>query len=195
MTLEQIKKLGNSLGILVAVDRKGVVNLLKAYGVPVERQMTTSTIIDAFIKKAFTDPNFVKDAQQLMLANAKLIEKTSKNFNNFNSANALPSTTTSGGGSGFLSGFNLGDLISGGVNIWGSIEANKAQEKLLKQQAELANAQAAAQLQAGNQQLEIERLRLAQLQASKPTTNMTTYLIIGGVGLVVVIAAVAIFKK
>lgn len=209
MTSQQIKQLGNTVGFTMAISKPEVKALLKRSGVPVN-SYSDAQIREAVVDKVINDQKFNARFDKIAKSSAKAYLKATnqgtKNFGGYSNFTApdfsgLPSTTqpaqTNSGGSSFDWGGLAGGLLSAGTGIFGSIQSTKAQQRLAEQQAKLAELEAQTALGTANAQIEIEKLRLAQLQASQSTgTNPTLiYVGIGLVGLLVVGGIVLAVRK
>lgn len=186
MTTAQIRQLGNTVGFVLGANRPAVIALLRNNGATVSNKTSTEDLIDVTIDKVLHDPTFNKGFDRLAKETARQFLQATKQSA---SANA------NGGGS-FDWGGLAGGILSAGTGIFGTIQANKAQEKLAKQQAKLAELEAQTQLGTAQAQIEIERLRLQQLQAQKAgTPNTLVYVGIGLVGLLVIGGVIFAVRK
>jgi len=189
MSKQRVDQLGRSVGFVTAVDKKGAVRILNRSGVNVSNLTPNREIHRALIQKLVSgDEMFFKMFQAVLAENTRLVKKLKAGKNRMLNADGSFSGSYSADGSGgFFSGFNAGDILGAGANIFTTIKNNEAQQKLAEQQAQIATQNAQNQLALGNQQLELERLRLEQLKAQQGASAPNKTLLYGGLGLVAVL--------
>ena len=185
MDTSQIKQLGNAVGFVVGMNQPAVVSLLRAHGSAVSTKSSTDTIISEAIEQVLENPKFNK-------AFDKLTKKTAKSFLQATKTN--PNSSADGG---FDWGGLAGGLLSSGTSIFGQISATNAQKKLAEQQAKIAKLNSESAIAQANAQLEIERIRLAQINAQNAggTGNTMLYVGIGLVGVLVIGGLIVVMRK
>lgn len=213
---KQIQNLGNAIGYIAVADIKGLRNLLSKYGV-VNVGSDSKTLI-AETTNLVSNSRFYNELVALIQKNVG--EASFSGYNNVAGRTPVQSvstlqpagldlsfgqdTTTSnatGSGGGFFSGFNLGDLIGTGASIYGNISADKRQKDLLNAQANQQAQSTQSQILAGQLALETEKLKLAQIQASKEQgtaqgSNTLLYVGLGILGVAVIGGVIyAVSKK
>lgn len=194
---EALKSLGSGIGFLVVVAPQRMKNLLLKYGKTGENR---GQMIKNAVDLATSNEDFFKDFQKLLAEVVVEIDKKSKGKfiqevakSKYVSMDGYANTT-----GGFWSGINIGSILDSGTQIYTTIKQTDSQKALAEAQAEAVATQTEGQLAVGQQQLAIEQLKLEQLKAqqSAPMDNKTLYLILGGVGLVVVAGIIiAVSKK
>lgn len=202
MTTNQIKQLGNTVGFVVGINRPAVISLLRANDVNVTAKTDVKSVMEVCINRIINDPSFNKAFDALAKKTARdyiKVSKSEKNYSNFvmptidiPQTNVQPQTQSSFDWGGLASG-----VLSSGLGIFSQIQSTKAQEKLANQQAKVAELEAQSALNTAQAQIEIEKLRLQQLQAQKAggTGNTLVYVGIGLVGLLVVGGIILAVKK
>lgn len=214
---QQIQNLGNAIGYIAVADIKGLRNLLSKYGV-VNVGSDSKTLI-AETTNLVSDSSFYNELVALIQKNVG--EASFSGYNNVTGRtpvqsvstlqpagldlsygrNTTTSNATGSGGGGFFSGFNLGDLIGTGASIYGNISADKRQKDLLNAQANQQAQDTQSQILAGQLALETEKLKLAQIQASKEQgtaqgSNTLLYVGLGILGVAVIGGVIyAVSKK
>ena len=189
MNTAQIKQLGNTVGFVLAMNRPDVIRLLKANGTPVSSQSSDNSLRSATIDQIIENQKFNKAFDKLAKTSAKQFLKATKQN---------PSASADGGG-----GFDWGGMTSGilgaGTAIFGQISASNAQKKLAEQEAKTAQLNAQTAIAQANAQLEIERIRLQQIQAQNAggtdDNNTMLYVGIGLVALLIIGGVIVIAKK
>lgn len=214
---QQIQNLGNAIGYIAVADIKGLRNLLSKYGV-VNVGSDSKTLI-AETTNLVSDSSFYNELVALIQKNVG--EASFSGYNNVSGRKPVQSvssmlqpkgldlsfgqdTTTSnatGSGGGFFSGFSIGDLLGTGASIYGNISADKRQKDLLNAQANQQAQSTQSQIMAGQLALETEKLKLAQIQASKEQgtaqgSNTLLYVGLGILGVAVIGGVIyAVSKK
>lgn len=191
VTKKQLQELGTAIGFLAVTDINGLRNLLSKYGSKNVGDDSKTLISET--TKLVSNPNFYKEFQGLLAQN---LSETKSAFNNF--TDPIPNQTNSTSKSGFFGGINLGGLLNTGVTIWSGINDNKNQTALVNAQADQQAQQIQGQILAGQLALDAEKLKLAQIQASKESKGGNTLLFVGlGIVGVLVIGGVifALTKK
>ena len=168
VTKKQVEALGKAIGFLAVVDSKGLVALLVKHKTQ-PTDLSYSAINSATVK-AMANPSFAEDFKKLLEQNL------SSNFSGeYKNAD------------GFFSTFNFGDVLGSATTIYSGIAQSKAQQDLLKAQANLQADATQSAIAQGQLQLEAERIRLEQIKAQQSSPNNTfLYIGLGVLGLVVV---------
>ena len=198
-TDKQIRELGNAIGFLSVVDIKGLTSLLEKYGANINnisyQNLNKQTI------GLIGNKDFYQKFVRLVSENLKNIGQLNQYSNVAGIGdNSTTTTTPASTGGDFFSGFNLGNLLNIGGQVYGSISEDKRQKDLLNAQSNQNAQQLQAQIDAGNLTLEAERLKLQQIQAMQSgggaKNNTMLYVGLGILGLLVVGGVVyAVVKK
>lgn len=185
MNSSQVKLLGNAVGFTIAANRESVVKLLVKHGVNVNYTTPTDQLITETINKVTSDPAFNKDFDKLVKTVARISMIASKK------------DTKSSADGGFDWGGLTGSLLSSGTSIFGTIKTTEAQKKLAEQQAKIAASEAQAAIALGQTQIEIERLKLQQLQSAQPTGSNNTLVYVGAglIGVLLIGGLIFALKK
>lgn len=190
-TKTQLQELGTAIGFLAVADIKGLNNLLSKYGSKNVGDDSKTLISET--TNLVSNPNFFKEFQSLLAENLATAKSSFKNF-----TDPIPNQSNKTSNSGFFGDINLGGLLNTGVSIWSGINQNKAQRDLINAQANQQAQQIQGQILAGQLALDQEKLKLAQIQASKEAKGGNTLLYVGlGIVGVLVIGGVifALTKK
>jgi hypothetical protein len=181
MDKNQIKNLGQIVGFTVGSNPQKVSSLLKYYGIDVDPSEKAKLISES-IGLMTSNPEFSKAFMKLSFASAK-------QFNRVVQEEQYSSVGETDWGSAITS------VLGSATNIFTTIKATDAQKKLAEQQAKITAEQTQAQIALGQQNLEIEKLKLAQIQASSSTAGSSKILIIGGIVFVVLLIGGVIFMS
>lgn len=187
MTTTQVKQLGNTVGFVLAMDRPAVVNLLKGNGYSVSSKTTDATLISTTINAIIENKKFNNSFDKLAKSSARLYLKATKQDASLNAT----------GGPSFDWGGLAGNVLGAGTSIFGQITASEAQKKLAEAQAQSAQLNAQTAIAQANAQLEIERIRLQQINAQKAGgTGNNTLLYVGiGLGSLLLIGGIIVIAK
>lgn len=187
------KNIGNSIGLIVVGNPRGVQNLLAKYKVvsSLNRKDLISKVVDNIDR-----PKFFEDFKALVETSIKNANpKKQGNFKNYTGDDFF--ANQSGGGSSFDWGSTVGGLLNLGGSIWQQSEANKLTKDQLKAQAQVsANELEKAKIE-GQTALQLAQLQLAQQQSQKSQGNNTLLYAGLGIGglLVVGLLFMALKKK
>ncbi len=203
MNTQEAKKLGELVGFAIGVDPKGVIALLKKHNIDISSQSSKKEIISAVFDQGLKKPAFQKDFKKLSDVLIKVVRQLpskgskSKAMSNFTEGDAIMDAQYSSA-DGFDWGGMTTGLVSAGASIFSTVKTTEAQEKLAKTQAQISANETAAAIALGQNQLEIEKLKLEQIKASSstaPKNNTMLYVGFGVVGLLVVVGLVFALKK
>ena len=185
MTTAQIRQLGRTVGLVISLNRSAVISLLNGSGSQVSDQISNSDLVAITIDQVIENPAFNKGFSKLTKAESEI----------FRNATGLDSFASAEGGFDW-GGFGAG-LIGAGTSIFGSIQATNAQKKLAEQEAKIAQLNSQTAITQAQAQLEIERLRLQQIEAQNAggTGNTMLYVGIGLVGILVIGGVIFAVKK
>ena len=174
MNIEQTKILGETVGFTVGASPNKVAYLLKKYGDD-PTGLSKADLISKSIDLISTNDAFAVDFM-------KLAKESAKQFNRV--VQETPFSSADGSTDwGALSS----SLLSSATDIFTTFKTTDAQRKLAEQQAKITAQQTEGQIALGQLNLEAEKLKLAQIQASSSTAGSSKILIIGGVVLVVLL--------
>lgn len=193
MTTKQIRQLGNIVGIVIGVNRQGVINLLRQHDVVISEDITNDTLISETIEKITSDEKFRNSINQMLSAVSNVTQRASQRAASFDGYEVKGKLYDQGYSSAEGSSFDWGGAIGGLTSLGGTLIATSAQKKLAEQQAKIAQQEAQTQIALGANQLEIEKLRLAQIQAQKVSSGTGNTMLYVGIGLVVVLVIGGIF--